>query len=187
MHHSLRGLPPMPPRSYHSAVFRGLYGAVSDMIEMVSAAPGTGAQLRLRPPRALTARQFVALFAALATAMWLVALLGWWGGNVFAPAFALLDSAIVAAALRWLWRLGERREIIEVRPEAIEVWRSAQPAPAFRAHPAWVRLESAGGDEARLILASSGKRCEVGAFLGPDERRQLAQRLSALLAGYRSS
>lgn len=156
------------------------------MIEMVSAAPGTGAQLRLRPPRALTARQFVALFAVLATAMWLVALLGWWGGNVFAPAFALLDSVIVAAALRWLWRLGERREIIEVRPEAIEVWRSAQPAPAFRAHPAWVRLECIG-DEGRILLASSGKRCEVGAFLGPDERRQLAQRLSALLAGCRSS
>lgn len=151
------------------------------MIEMVSAAPGTGAQLRLRPPRALTARQFVALFAALATAMWLVALLGWWGGNVFAPAFALLDSALVAAALRWLWRLGERREIIEVRPEAIEVWRSAQPAPAFRANPLWVRLDVEGDGE-RISLACSGMRCEVGAFLGPGERRQLAQRLRALLA-----
>lgn len=155
------------------------------MIEMVSPAPGTGAQLRLRPPRALTARQFVALFAVLAAAMWLVALLGWWGGNVFAPVFALLDSAIVAAALRWLWRLGERREVIEIRPEAVEVWRSAQPAPAFRAHPVWVRLE-VEGDEGRITLASSGKRCEVGAFLGPDERRQLAQRLSGLLAGCRA-
>src|SRR6478609_2704795 len=35
------------------------------MIEMVSSGPGTGTQLRLRPPRAMTARQFVALFAAL--------------------------------------------------------------------------------------------------------------------------
>jgi uncharacterized membrane protein len=150
------------------------------MIEMVSSGPGTGAQLRLRPPRALTARQFVALFATLAAAMWLVALLGWWGGNVFAPVFALLDSALVAAALRWLWRLGERREVISIGPDAVEVWRSAQPAPAFRAHPAWVRVE-VEGDGAWIALASSGRRCEVGAFLGPAERRQLAQRIRALL------
>ena len=154
------------------------------MIEMVSSGPGTGAQLRLRPPRAMTARQFVALFATLAAAMWLVAGLGWWGGNVFAPAFALLDSALVAAALRWLWRLGERREVISVGPEAVEVWRSAQPAPAFRAHPAWVRLES-GDDGEAIVLASSGFRCEVGAFLGPGERRQLAGRLKALLEAAR--
>jgi len=151
------------------------------MIEMVSPALGRGAQLRLRPPRALTARQFVALFVALAAAMWLVALLGWWGGNVFAPAFAVLDSLLVAGALRWLWRLGERREIIEIGPEAVEVWRSAQPAPAFRAHPYWVRLDVEGDGE-RISLASSGMRCEVGAFLGPDERRQLAARLRLLLA-----
>ena len=155
------------------------------MIEMVSSVPGSGTQLRLRPPRALTARQFLALFATLAAAMWLVALLGWWGGNVFAPAFALLHSVMVAAALRWLWRLGERREVISIGPEAVEVWRSAQPAPAFRAHPVWVRLDVEGDGE-RIELASSGVRCEVGTFLGPSERRQLVQRLRALLAASQS-
>jgi len=155
------------------------------MIEMVSSVPGSGTQLRLRPPRALTARQFLALFATLAAAMWLVALLGWWGGNVFAPAFALLHSVMVAAALRWLWRLGERREVISIGPEAVEVWRSAEPAPAFRAHPVWVRLDVKGDGE-RIELASSGVRCEVGTFLGPSERRQLVQRLRALLAASQS-
>ena len=155
------------------------------MIEMVSSDPGSGTQLRLRPPRALTARQFLALFATLAAAMWLVALLGWWGGNVFAPAFALLHSVMVAAALRWLWRLGERREVISIGPEAVEVWRSAEPAPAFRAHPVWVRLDVTGDGE-RIELASSGVRCEVGTFLGPSERRQLVQRLRALLAASQS-
>jgi uncharacterized membrane protein len=155
------------------------------MIEMVSSVPGSGTQLRLRPPRALTARQFLALFATLAAAMWLVALLGWWGGNVFAPAFALLHSVMVAAALRWLWRLGERREVISIGPEAVEVWRSAEPAPAFRAHPVWVRLDVEGDGE-RIELASSGVRCEVGTFLGPSERRQLVQRLRALLAASQS-
>lgn len=155
------------------------------MIQMVPSAPGPGTQLRLRPPRALTARQFVGLFAALAAAMWLVALLGWWGGNVYAPFFALLDSALVAAALRWSWRLGERDEVIAIGPRVVEVWRSAQPAPAFRAHPCWVRLEIAGDGE-RIVLASSGRRCEVGVFLGPDERRQLARRVGELLAAARA-
>ena len=150
------------------------------MIEMVSSDPGTGTQLRLRPPRAMTARQFFLLFASLATAMWLVALLGWWGGNVFAPAFALLHSVMVAAALRWVWRKGERREVISIGPEAVEVWRSAEPAPAFRAHPAWVYLDVEGDGE-RIELASSGFRCEVGTFLGPGERRKIVQRLRALL------
>ena len=155
------------------------------MIEMVSSDPGSGTQLRLRPPRAMTARQFLALFTTLAAAMWLVALLGWWGGNVFAPAFALLHSVMVATALRWLWRLGERREVISIGPEAVEVWRSAEPAPAFRAHPVWVRLDVEGDGE-RIELASSGVRCEVGTFLGPSERRQLVQRLRALLAASQS-
>ncbi|MGO4552207.1 DUF2244 domain-containing protein [Lysobacter sp. 2RAF19] len=155
------------------------------MIEMVSSGVGAGAQLRLRPRRALTARQFLTLFASLAAATWLVAGLGWWSGNVFAPAFALLDSVFVAVALRWAWRLGERREIISVGPEAVEVWRSAQPAPAFRAHPVWVRLDVEGDGES-IVLSSSGVRCEVGAFLGPGERGQLATRLRALLEASRN-
>ena len=95
------------------------------MIEVVPSLPvGHGARLSLRPPRALTAPQFRALFAVLAGTMWLVASAGWLAGNVFAPAFALLHSAIVAAALRWLWRSGERGECITIDPEVVEVSRS---------------------------------------------------------------
>ncbi|WP_368563383.1 DUF2244 domain-containing protein [Pseudoxanthomonas sp. UTMC 1351] len=157
------------------------------MIEVVPSMPdGHGAQLKLRPPRALTAHQFLALFAALAGAMWLVAMLGWWAGNVFAPAFALLDSVIVAAALRWLWRSGERGEEITVGPDVVEVVllearRTAPVGTVFRAHPYWVRLCVEKGGE-RISLASSGRQVEVGAFLGPAERRELADKLQDLLA-----
>lgn len=164
-------------------------GVVGDMIEVLPTIPGAGAQLRLRPPRALSGRQFIGLFLALSAMMWLVALLGWWAGNVFAPWFALLDSALVAASLAWLWRLGARDERITIRADAIEVWRSGVPAPAFHAHPYWVRLEvgtdARGGEAAvaaSVVLACSGRRCEIGAFLAPAERRQLAARLQELLA-----
>lgn len=156
------------------------------MIEVVPyRLDGQGARLRLRPPRALTARQFKGLFAALAGAMWLVAGVGWLTGNVFAPVFALLHSAMVAAALRWLWRSGERGEDITIGPELVEVSRTAQAAAAaqavFRAHPYWVRLRVEQSGE-RISLASSGRRVEVGNFLGPAERRELAGQLQDLLA-----
>ena len=172
--------------SYHLAVFRDSYGAGGDMIEVVPSFPGGhGARLSLRPPRAMTAPQFRALFAVLAGLMWLVASAGWLAGNVFAPAFALLHSAIVAAALRWLWRSGERGECITIGPEAVEVSRiagtGAQAQAIFRAHPYWVRLCIEEKGE-RISLVSSGRRVEVGNFLGPAERRELARQLQDLLA-----
>ncbi len=152
------------------------------MIEVLPSLPGLdGARLRLRPPRALTARQFVALFATLAGAMWLVALLGWLAGNAFAPAFALLHSLLVAGALHRIWRSGERGEDITIGPDVVEVSRDPGPGAVFTAHPYWVRLRIEPEGE-RISLACSGRRVEVGNFLGPAERRQLADTLQDLLA-----
>ncbi|HBK45834.1 MAG TPA: DUF2244 domain-containing protein [Xanthomonadaceae bacterium] len=136
--------------------------------------------MRLRPPRAMTARQFVMLFAVLAGAMWLVAGLGWWTGNAFAPVFALLHSGLVAWALREMWRSGEREEAIRVGPAAVEVFQSPRSAPAFQAHPHWVRLRTERDD--RVVLLCSGKQVEIGSFLGPAERLELAETLKSLLA-----
>jgi len=160
-----------------SAVGKGSGG---DMIEVVPWGSGdAGARLRLRPPRALTAYQFKALFAVLAGAMWLVAGIGWLAGNVFAPVFALLHSAGLAASLRWLWRSGERCEDIAIAADAVEVRRGAERV--FSAHPYWVRMRVEGG-EGCISLSSSDKRVEVGSFLGPAERSQLVRYLDDLLA-----
>ena len=168
-------------RGYHLAVFRSPDRVADDMIEVVpSTWDGHGARLRLRPPRALSRRQFILLFAVLSGAMWIVAMLGWWGGNAFAPAFALLHSAILALALRALWRGGERGEEIRIGPEAVEVTTSRSGA-VFRAHPYWVRLCIERGGE-RVSLASSGRQVQVGDFLGPAERREVADTLQDLLA-----
>lgn len=154
------------------------------MIELDVPAPsGPGARLVLRPRRALSAGQFRGFFGLLATVMGLVAAYAYSQGNVFAPAFAVLDAAIVAAALRWVWRQGERFEVIALDERTLEVRRSAQAEPAFRAHPYWVRLELAGaGDGHRVRLGSQGRQVEVGAFLSPEERLDLAGRLKDLLA-----
>ena len=158
-----------------SAVGRGC-----DMIEMLrQVSDGSRAQLVLHPPRGLGARQFVLLFAALAGLMAFSAGLGWLSGNVFAPAFALLHGLLVGAALRASWRSGERREEVRVGSDCVEVIPAAGGPAAFRAHPHWVRMVV---EEERVLLVSSGRWVEVGRFLAPAERRELAVTLAGLLA-----
>ncbi len=160
------------------------------MIESHATVPGCPRmRLVLRPPRALSGRQMGALFALMSGAMWIVALLSAIQGNVFAPVFALLDSMLVAASLHWLWRLGERREQIDVDQGAVSVRRqtcsmATAGALVFEAHPYWVRLSvGEAGREPHVMLDSQGMRVEVGGFLAPDERKVLAGRLyDALLA-----
>jgi uncharacterized membrane protein len=155
------------------------------VIELVpSLVSGSQAQLLLRPRRALTVRQFQVLFAVLAGATWAVTIYSFFAmGNVFAPPFAVLDTVFVAVSLRWVWRDGERFERIAVTDRKLEVHRSAEAAPAFQAHPYWVRLsvlEQAGAP--RVWLGSQGKQVEVGAFLSEAERLDLANQLKDLLA-----
>ena len=154
------------------------------MIELHPTVPGyPQVRIVLRPPCALSGRQMGVLFAALSGSMWVVALLSAWQGNVFAPPFALLDSLIIAASLRWMWRLGERREQIDVDECAVRVRKrsgrsAADAAPVFEAHPCWVRLTVGdAGREPHVMLDSRGARVEVGGFLAPDERKVLADRL----------
>ncbi len=150
------------------------------MIEVLRQVSGDSrAQLVLHPPRALDARQFVQLFAALAGLMLFTAILGWLAGNVLAPAFALLHCFLVGVALRAVWRSGERREEIRVGPDCVEVIPAAGSSPTFHAHPYWVRVVV---EKERVLLVSSGRRVEVGSFLAPVERRELAVTLEGLLA-----
>ena len=137
----------------------------------------------LRPRRALTKNQFIGLFATIAIAVWLVALASYVVGNVFAPAFALLDCFFVAATLRWVWLQSNRFETIELDAEHCTVSQSGREELAFDAHPYWVRMLLEKAQEApRIVLASKGKSYEVGSFLAPDERRDLAVKLKTLLA-----
>jgi uncharacterized membrane protein len=154
------------------------------VIERVpSVVTGADWQLLLRPRRALTLGQFKGLFVLLAGATWLVALVTFSQGNVFAPVFALLDSAVVALSLRWVWRLGERTEVIAWGERLLEVRRPPLSEPALRAHPYWVTLRvGRRRGQAQVWLASRGAEVEVGAFLSEDERLDLAERLKQLLA-----
>lgn len=157
------------------------------MIDVLPEAPGCPrVRIVLRPPRALSGRQVGALFAVLSGTMWVVALLGAVFGNVYAPAFAFVHTLIVALALRWMWRLSERCERIDVDGTAVRVRRQDGPVdagraecdPVFEAPACWVRLSLGPvGCEPHVLLDAHARHVEVGGFLAPDERRALADRL----------
>ena len=152
--------------------------------ELPPSGNGSEAQLTLRPRRTLTARQFHVLFVVIALPVAVVSGYSFAMGNAYAPLFALLDLVIVAVALRWVWRSGDRYERILVDGSHVEVRRSPDDAAVFIAHPYWVRVRAEGEREApeHLRLASQGREVEIGSFLPPDERGALAERLKAMLA-----
>ena len=152
--------------------------------ELPPSVPGSEAQLLLRPRRILTSRQFFVLFGLIAVPVAAVAGYGFALGNAFAPWFALLDLVIVAVALRGVWQAGDRYERIVFGAQRLEVRRSPDDAPVFEAHPYWVRLRTEGGRDApeHLRLGSQGREVEIGSFLPPGERSELAERLRWMLA-----
>ena len=123
------------------------------------------------------------MFALLASATWAVALLTYVQGNVFAPAFAFLDSVFVAASLRWAWLRGERFETIALGEAEVVVRRSSRHEPLLQAHPYWVRLRvSDEAGDPRVVLGSAGREVQVGSFLSEAERLDLVDRLRQFLA-----
>ena len=105
-------------------------------------------------------------------------------GVVLAPIFAVLDLAVVAWCVVWVWRASACGQVVTVAPDRVEITATAG-APSARYHPYWmkVRLEPGRwpGWPSRLLLGSHGRETEVGAFLNDAERRELAQRLTQLL------
>ncbi len=136
----------------------------------------------LKPNRTLSRRGLRRLIVVLVVLVLATAELGAWQGNVFAPLFALVESAAMAVALGVAWRAGDRCERITLDESSLEV----QSLPGrrntrFQSYWVRVRLETGHG---RLVLSSHGRDLEIGAFLAQPERVELGRRLTVLLAGF---
>ncbi len=143
---------------------------------------GRSMTMWLRPNRVLSHGSLRRLAWGLAAVTLATALIGARQGNVFAPAFALVEAAAVAWALGIAWRAGNRSERITLDPRSLEV--EALPGHRRTRFPSgWVRVVLApGSGRRRLLLASHGRELEIGAFLGDEERMELWRKLERLLA-----
>jgi len=136
----------------------------------------------LKPNRSLSRRGLRRLIVILVALALTTAELGAWQGNVFAPLFALVESAAMAIALSVAWRAGDRCERITLDESSLEV-QSLPGRRCTRFQPCcWVRVRLDTGN-GRLVLSSHGRDLEIGAFLAAAERIELAKRLRVLLAG----
>jgi len=173
----------MAGRPYDS----GIAVPLMSMITRLPVAAGTGqVTLLLAPNRALSREQMRQLTWELCIAALLVAGLAAWGGDVFAPLFALVEVPVLAVALWLVWRSGDRRERITLDTDQVRIERLPSRGRAASTFPvAWTRvrvLERSDGHR-HVVLAAQGREQEVGECLGDDERMQLSRWLKALLSG----
>lgn len=141
--------------------------------------------------RSLTPRGFAWAIggAAAALVLPLLALVGsavMWGLLPFA-------AGVVWAlwyAMQYAWRRGGTVEELALRPDRLHVTRRdpGRASRVWQANPFWVRLTLRDQPvEAYLTLTDGGAReIELGAFLTPDERRQLHDELGRALAAMRA-
>jgi uncharacterized membrane protein len=102
-----------------------------------------------------------------------------------------LDVLLVYLAFRLNYRSGRLRETVTLTESSLDV-RRTQPSGTERKwsfEPTWVRviLEGVDARRAQLVLRSRDLALQIGAFLPPFERRDLAQALERALADRRAS
>lgn len=127
------------------------------------------------------------VFLGLCTVTVAVALLPTLQGYWPIMCFAVLHLLIVGACLRRAWRGNWAREVITIGPESMVIERAGLEATRSSEMPtAWTRVivEAGDPDRVRVYLAHHGRRLEVGDFLPPAERRELAVKLSRGLAPF---
>ncbi len=134
--------------------------------------------------------------------MGLVAALSFGAGLAFSfigawpiAGFYGLDVLLIYAAFRWSYRQGRLRETIRLTDDVLEVVRvwpgGRRQEMTFQ--PYWVRVDLLDPEDhhSRLRVSSHGKGMEIGSFLSPEEREDLAQALQTALrrhaAGQRPS
>ena len=157
------------------------------MIEQTPAqTPGDAVSMVILPHRSLSRAGLKLFLLAQGLAAIGFALLAAWAGNVFAPAFAVLEVGFVAACLVHVWQASAAGEVIVLSATRLEIARIGRPGPPARFHPYWARLLLRPGRwrgaPTRLLVRSHGREVEIGSFLTDEERGDLARRLTALLA-----
>lgn len=103
--------------------------------------------------------------------------------------------AAVASTVSLLWTALRRNlkdrailETLTLRPDQLTLTRQARGLQSWAANPHWVRLtlyETEGPVPIYLTLSGNGREVELGAFLTPDERRDLRADLARRLADLR--
>lgn len=130
----------------------------------------------------LTQRQLALAFVTLCVPSALVALAFLWQGYWYVLVYATLEQAALAACLRHCARHREDYDRIDISPGVIVVeQRRGRRRSELRLQPRTTRLLPPRRDGDPIQLEDRGEQIEVGRFLGPAQRRRLADELAVCL------
>jgi uncharacterized membrane protein len=152
-------------------------------------APAVHYDAVLKPHRSLPARGFAVLMLLLAAVSCAVCVFFVWHGAWPVTPFFGLDVVLVWLAFRLSYRQARQREELTLTDDSLTVDRVSiyGERRRWQFQPFWlrVRFEEQDADTNRLVLTSHGRSLVVGSFLGPSERRGVAQGLTAALSRWR--
>jgi uncharacterized membrane protein len=144
----------------------------------------------ITPNRSLPLGGFRWLMIVLIVVNLVLAGVFWAMGALPVPIFLGLDVLGLYIAFRVSYRAAREAERVQVSLDEVTVLKEAGGASrlVWRSPTAFTRVEveQAGEHEARVRLALSGRRREIGRALSPDERVEMARALEAAIGRARS-
>jgi uncharacterized membrane protein len=145
----------------------------------------------LKPHRSLPPKGFAVLMLVLAGASFVISLVFVLNGAWPVMPFFGLDVALVFLAFRLSYRQARQTEALKLTEDSLTVDRVGiyGERRRWRFQPFWlrVRLEETDEHTNRLMLTSHGSSLAVGTFLGPAERRSVANALKDALQRWRQN
>lgn len=142
----------------------------------------------LTPHRSLGRGGFLAIMLVIAAVNFAIGLSFYLLGAWPVAGFAGLDVALIWWAFRANFATARRAERIEITPHELVLERQAygRKSQIIRFLRRWLRVELDMDRDRDLIgglyLLSHGSRTEIGKFLAPHERKELAAALRSALA-----
>ena len=126
----------------------------------------------------LTPRQLLAVFGGFCVLSLMIAGFFWLQGAKLIMPFAWIELAAVGIALMVYSRHATDQENIAMRSGRLTVeLTSGSMVEKAEFATEWVSVEPVTGDQSLIELSGQGRRIEVGRFVRPEMRRQLANEL----------
>lgn len=145
-------------------------------------APPRDIQWVLRRNCSITPKQLLTVYLSLCAVALAIAWGFWAVGAPTVLAFAGLELVMVGVALAVYSRHAADSETITLAGRVLAIAHrcgSALDEARFRAE--WVRVEPSAGDGSLVEVSGEGRRAQVGRYLQPEWRAQLAQEIRAAL------
>jgi uncharacterized membrane protein len=107
----------------------------------------------------------------------------WWWGAVLVLPFAALELLALGVAFLWYCRHATDRECISLEPSRLVVeWEHGGRLSRHEFPRQWVRVAQGQAATGLIDLSAAGQKIQVGRYVRPDLRPQLARELRLALA-----